>query len=236
MTQDEESMPAQAGADAHPVVSNNDDGDNELGEDESKHLTEASVPWYCGNMTPWWFLSTLYMLLFVVYMGFRAFGHASAAFVIHTLVAFAFIVACAWNLLHTPSQGKMYKESHIWIGRIAMMSGTFVVVTGYVLVLTGNSSLSHAAEITFMATGAMQILFQGCLVFAIRVKKSTYYHMLSACVLFYVCALLPALNRLPQIFGFADPEWFPAVIVPIGVALSSISIGYYAQKMYSTNS
>ncbi|KAL3943667.1 MAG: hypothetical protein SGBAC_002287 [Bacillariaceae sp.] len=145
------------------------------GNDDEDEVLEKRTPWYGGNITPWWFLCTIYMLVFVVYMGFRSFGYASVAFIIHTIIAFIFITSCAWNLLHTPSQGKSYRHIHIIMGRIAMMCGFFVVVTGYVLVLTGDSSLSNAAEITFMATGGMQILLQGCLIFAIRVPKSTYH-------------------------------------------------------------
>jgi hypothetical protein len=199
--------------------------------DSNDSETAESTPWYWGNMTPWWFLVTIYCLVFVFYMGFRAFGaETAAAFIIHTLLALYFVVACAWNLLHTPSQGALYRKIHQGAGRVAVLSGTFVVVTGYVLILTGQTQLSVTAQRVFMAVGAFQIIVQAALVFFVR-RQGIHNHMVAANILFYSCAFLPALNRAPQIFGFPDGDIWTIIAIPIGFVLTFISIYYYARKM-----
>ena len=86
----------------------NKHGDLDCISDNSDSDVKETIPWYGGNLTPWWFLCTVYMVLFVIYLGFRAFGDASVTFAIHTTIAFVFIICCTWNLIHTPSQGKRY--------------------------------------------------------------------------------------------------------------------------------
>ena len=181
-----------------------------------------------GNWTPMWVVCTLYMLFFVIYLGFREFGDASVAFVLHTLVAWTFILACAWNLFHTPSHGGWYRQVHRWTGWTAVASGTFVVASGYWIVLKDESSLSTMAQNLFLGTGALQVLMQVFMVYFIR-RQRVFLHIVSANVLFYTCAFLPALNRLPNIVGFEDFEWWPVIIAPVGVALAALSIYSYAK-------
>jgi len=210
-----------------------DDGSR---EEEDSGVGDAEMresrPWWNGNWNPVWVVGTAYTLLSVCYMGLAQFGHHhTAGFVIHTLVALSFVVTCALNLFHTPSHGPTYRVVHRWTGWIATFSGFFVVLSGYVIVLTGRSSLSSTANALFLGTGAMQIVVQVLLVVAMRFYQSAWYHMVCACVLFYGCTLMPAVNRAPQIFGFPDSDAFTFAIIPLGFLFIFFAIFFHSRPM-----
>jgi hypothetical protein len=117
------------------------------------------------------------------------------------------------------------------MGWTAVWSGFAVVLSGYWIVLSGKSRLSTTAQNIFLGTGAMQIAVQVALVYFIRYAKSVWYHMVSACVLFYATALMPAVNRAPSIFLFQDSDTFTIVIMPFGAVFVYFAIGYYARRM-----
>lgn len=190
-------------------------------------------PWWKGNWSPLWVMGTTYLLLFVAYLGIAEFGHKSAAFILHTLFALTFVLACAANLFHTPSHGEVWRELHRWVGWTAIWSGVAVVLTGYYMVFRRGyaTALSTAAENVFVVTGTFQIVVQVAMLYAIRVMKSPWYHMVCASVLFYGPALMPAANRLPQILHFQDSDAFTFAIMPIGPVLIYFSILYFSKKM-----
>lgn len=238
--EEEQKQPRQILEAANVKVCHGDDDVVLPGEEISRASKPSdSVATCCAtaNWTPMWIIGTVYMFVFVAYMGFAHFGNATATFVIHTIEALAFIVACAWNLWHTPSHGDLYRAIHRWMGWIAMISGTVIVVTGYILVLKGETSLSETAQIMFMSTGAFQLVVQAVLIYTIRYGNkhswlsATYAHMVSANVLFYCCAFLPAANRMPQIFGFEDTDLWTFIAMSIGFLLTFLSIGYYSHKL-----
>ena len=82
-----------------------------------------------------------------------------------------------------------------------------------------------------MTTGAVQIVLQIILVLAIRYYQSVWYHMVCANVLFYAAALMPAVNRAPNIFHFPDSDTFTITIMPLSVIIIYFSIRYYARQM-----
>lgn len=229
----------------------NDDDDADNSHQHHDHEEENQQQqrrWWNGNWgNPIWVLGTVYLLVFVCYMGLAQFGNnKTAGFILHALLALAFVLSCAWNLFHTPSHGPSFARIHRWMGWSAVISGFFVVLTGYVIVLLGNSTLSQTANIVFMSTGAFQVVVQILLVVCIKYldkAKSTgagaggrgssavWYHMVCGSVLFYACALMPAINRAPQIFGFPDSDTFTFAILPLGFILIFISVCYYSRQM-----
>jgi hypothetical protein len=199
---------------------------------EAEETADASPrAWWMGHATPLWAVGTGYLILFIAYLGLAEFGHASAAFILHTLFALTFVLSCAANLFHTPSHGETYRAVHRWMGWKAVWSGFAVVLSGYGIVLSGKSRLSTTAQNIFLGTGAMQIVVQVALVYFIRYAKSVWYHMVSACVLFYATALMPAINRAPNIFHFQDSDTFTIVIMPFGAVFTYFAIRYYARQM-----
>lgn len=164
---------------------------------------------------------------------FRAQGWA---FILHTLFALTFCVACAANLFHTPSHGQSYRIQHRWLGWTAMWSGTAVVGSGYYMVLNQESQLSDTASTLFMSTGAFQVALQVGMVVAIRYYKAVWYHMMMACILFYAAALMPAVNRAPNIFHFPDSDTFTIAIMPLALVLTFFAIRYYSIQMDKSHS
>lgn len=204
---------------------------------EEEYTTPTPRLWWQGNWSPLWAMGTTYLLLFIVYLGMAEFGHKPAAFIVHTLLALSFVVACAANLFHTPSHAGCWRTVHRWIGWTAMFSGLAVVLTGYYMVFRRGYStgISTTAETVFVVTGAFQLVVQGAMVYAMRLHQSTWYHMVCASILFYGAALMPALNRLPQILHLADSDAFTFAIMPLGAVFVCFSIYYHAKKMHNTS-
>ena len=123
-----------------------------------------------------------------------------------------------------------------------MWSGLAVVSSGYYMVFRSGypTTLSTAAQNVFVGTGALQLVSQVALVVAIRVSKSVWYHMVCASILFYAAALMPAINRAPQIFHFPDSDAFTWAIMPLGFIFVYFSISHHAKQMmrsqYSSSS
>ena len=157
------------------------------------------------------------MIHFIISLSFFHFSEKSFGFILHTFMGLLFILAsCQDALFHTPSHGRIYLKWHIIIGRVALLTGTCIVISFYLLILTDQSPLSRVAQITFMITRAFMMQF--FLLFFIKREN----HLISACILFYCCALLPAVNRMPQVFGFQGHAW---------IFFCFLAIGYYRRKM-----
>lgn len=192
---------------------------------------------WSGNLTPWWAIASAYSIFFVCYLGLTwlAAG-APVSIAVHIVFSLAFVVCCSWNLFHTPSHGPAYRRAHLVAGWCAMVSGTVVVVTGYIIILREESRISEAAQYAFMATGALQIALQVLGVLALRRWSSVRMHIVMMSLVFYNSVLLPAVNRLPQICGFSGMPgfngfaWTGAVGV-IGIFFSFLSIWWHGRVM-----
>uniref|UniRef100_A0A7S3KW12 Cytochrome b561 domain-containing protein n=1 Tax=Amphora coffeiformis TaxID=265554 RepID=A0A7S3KW12_9STRA len=210
-----------------------DNGPTAVTSESSSSDPSVTPSWWRGHWSPLWVVGTLYLLLFIVYLGFAEFGHKPAAFILHSVLALNFCVACAANLFHTPSHGPPYRKIHIWTGWIAMWSGAAVVGTGFFMVFRQGYevSISTTAQNTFIGTGLFQLVIQVGMIWAIRYAGNVWYHMMLACFLFYGAALMPAVNRMPQIFHFPDSDAFTFAILPLGTILIYFAIAYYSRKM-----
>ena len=91
------------------------------------------------------------------------------------------------------------------------------------------------AQNVFVVTGIFQLGVQVAMIYAIRYTKSVWYHMVLACILFYAAALMPALNRLPQILHFEDSDAFTFAIMPLGILFVYFAIRSYAKQMYGND-
>ena len=128
----------------------------------------APVKIWQGQYTPWWLMSTIYLFYFFIALVFLNFLNQQWGLVLQILLGVFFVVAFAWNHFHTPRQGPQFKTWHVFMGRVALGKVTLLVISGYFLVLSVEYSFKENAKMTFMVTGAFQLLLQGPLVLAIR--------------------------------------------------------------------
>lgn len=92
--------------------------------------TMAIVSVLKGNLTPWWFFGTIFVIYFLCALGLPRVETDGAVMGTHIPLAFMFVVVCAWNLYHTPSHGPTFRQLHKIVGWTAMAVGFFSILTG----------------------------------------------------------------------------------------------------------
>ncbi|KAJ3122295.1 hypothetical protein HK098_002963 [Nowakowskiella sp. JEL0407] len=190
-------------------------------------------PVWDGNFNIWWLLSTLSLLLFVFYKGFpfladqwRA-SNVGPAFATHMFTMWVLVLGCTWNIFHSPSHGKIYRTTHIYVGRIAYVFGLASVISGFYTAWVERYSQSNMGfRIGISIGGGMQIISQIIGYYAIKKKpKNIRLHLVWMHGLFFGGCLIPAMMRLPTIFGASEtPSWWYYVSPVIALVMMVLSI------------
>jgi len=156
--------------------------------------TMAFVVFIKGNFTPWWFLGTIFVLYFLISLGMPRIATDGAVMATHIPFAFLFVVACAWNLFHTPSHGPLYRRLHKIVGWSALIIGFCSVVTGYMYILGGGSQADLGTKILMMAIGLMQLVLQLLGLWYVRGYKWIHMHSSMMTYMFYMSGVLIAIS------------------------------------------
>jgi len=195
-----------------------------------------------GNLTPWWFLSTIYVIYFMATLGFPRIEYDTGGMAFHICMAFLFVVGCAWNLYHTPSHGPRFRISHRTVGWVTNVIGLASIISGYDYILAGHSKLSFSTKVLMMAIGAIQLLLQALGLWYVagirwvRGKIWTEQHAAMMTMLFYNSGTLIAINWLPKMItgnlfeGSAQTNW-TFVSFLAGLTISSVAIKYNKRNM-----
>mmetsp|Transcript_20207 Transcript_20207/g.59604 ORF Transcript_20207/g.59604 Transcript_20207/m.59604 type:complete len:239 (+) Transcript_20207:72-788(+) len=189
-----------------------------------------------GNLTPWWLLSSILTIYFLISLGVPHIGNDSPVMDTHIPFAFLFTVCCISNLYHTPSHGPVYATIHRYAGWTAMIVGFFSVLTGYVYILDGSSHADLGTKVLMMAIGAMQVVLQILGVWYVRGLRWIEQHMAMMTYMFYMSAVLISINWLPKMItgepmrGSAGTNWM-FVSMLAGAYGASISVRYNIKQM-----
>ncbi|KAJ3122131.1 hypothetical protein HK098_003110 [Nowakowskiella sp. JEL0407] len=186
-----------------------------------------------GNFNVWWLLSSLVLILFVFYRGFpfladrwRA-NNVGPAFAIHMLTMWILVLGCTWNIFHSPSHGKVYRTTHIYVGRVAYVFGLVSVITGFYAAWVERYNAANSGfRIGISIGGGMQILSQIVGYYAVKkTPKNIRLHLVWMHGLFFGGCLIPAMLRLPSMFGATEtPTWWFFVAPVISLVMMVLSI------------
>jgi hypothetical protein len=189
-----------------------------------------------GNMTPWWFMGTVYTVFFLSRLGVPRIFYDTPMMGFHIPMAFLFVLACAWNLYHTPHQGPIYRVAHVWVGWTAMVVGVLSVMSGYAYILDGTSQLPLGTKVLMMAIGLIQLGLQGLGLWYVRGRKWIQMHMSMMTYLYYNSAVLIAINWIPKMAtghalnGAAQTNW-TFISMLGGLTLANLAVKYNRKNM-----
>jgi hypothetical protein len=199
---------------------------NEVQEIASNQAT--AYKWWKGNFNVWLLLSSFLLIWFTIGKGLPILDNKMENhnlknrqiplgpwFGIH-IISVAFVsMICIWNLYHSPNHGPIYRTVHIWLGRVAMVFGYAGVISGFITTFYERyEGTFDASRIGLIVAGIAQLVTQviGHLkirpsLLGLKWKKDVQAHAGWMHGLFYGACLIPALIRIPQMFGFQLNVW-----------------------------
>lgn len=189
-----------------------------------------------GNLTPWWFLGTVYTVVFLARLGVPRIWTDTPTMAFHIPMAFGFTLFTAWNLFHTPQQGPMWRVLHVWVGWLAMAVGFASVFSGYAYILSGQSQLRMGNKVLMMTIGLIQAVLQCLGLWYVRGRKWIQMHMSMMTYLFYTSGVLIAVNWIPKMAtgellpGHGQTNW-TFVSMLAGLALANVAVKYNRRTM-----
>ncbi|KAI8895919.1 hypothetical protein BC833DRAFT_599592 [Globomyces pollinis-pini] len=191
-------------------------------EDKDTPVVQAPENRYFwnGNFNIYFLLMTILCLWFTIGRGIpfminaENYGSPKIDWVVgfHLVNAFVTVWIMIWNLFHTPSHGPNYRMIHKILGRCSMVTGIISTLFG-VIVVWFTQELGNPVDkerigfsIGITIGGVLQVGAQIRGFIAIRNGDVKSHQSFMTGAFFGGCCI-PAIIRLPQMFGFKLDAW-----------------------------
>lgn len=197
---------------------------------------------YQGNWNLWWIIATIFSSYFIFGRGipwiikeFKRSDQFPLVALLHFIGFIVFSVGCISNIFHTPSHGMIYKNTHVWVGRIVIIIGAIAQITGMIMTWTTRDEKASKRDISIGITiGGAITLISSFLGYIYIRKGRVNAHKMTMILMFFMGGLIPGLVRIPGIIPAFDKKQdliFTNTSWMIGLALGLLA--FFAMKRNS---
>eukprot|EP00475_Leptophrys_vorax_P043053 TRINITY_DN8164_c0_g1_i1.p1 TRINITY_DN8164_c0_g1~~TRINITY_DN8164_c0_g1_i1.p1 ORF type:complete len:243 (-),score=60.22 TRINITY_DN8164_c0_g1_i1:74-802(-) len=207
-------------------------GDPKLQLRVNKRLWQGqlTVYWAIGSLFCVWFLfiEGMYRLIYMT----KYIQPVGPFFAFHLIGSYIIVLACIWNMFHTPASGPLFKKAHLIIGKIAVPSSVIGAFAG-MIAAWWERKLAFANSVGLTCAGIVQIVTTVLGFYAIykarrvsgEAERSKWINTHQNCmnVLFFIGCMTPALVRLMFYIVNANAFGGSGVLIGmlVGIALLS---------------
>ncbi|KAJ9053431.1 hypothetical protein DSO57_1024280 [Entomophthora muscae] len=171
-----------------------------------------------GYFSVWWGLASFVSIYFTVGHGLPQIFRPGCGglFRIHVINASLVSWLCIFNHAFTPSMGPQTKRAHVFLGKVALVTGIVSTMLGFATVWYERYSGVGIFAIAISLGGSWQVLGQVWAIHHIR-NGRVQKHIENNLGAFYGGCLIPAFIRLPELLGVdLGQSWdILAWIIPI---------------------
>ncbi|KAI8915748.1 hypothetical protein EDD86DRAFT_196735 [Gorgonomyces haynaldii] len=181
-----------------------------------------------GNFSPPWLLASSITVWFTAFRGLKLLltTKVTPFYGVHLLCAAAVSYICIWNLYHTPSHGKTYRKLHKVLGQMSIGLCAVSFLTGFI---TGWYENYHGINgfLIGITAGGLGQLYAISMMWKAAKSGNIEAHKRTAHAVFYQGCFIPALMRLPSVFGYDFPWIWNLLSFPMALLIERWALSYY---------